>query len=235
MNIIIKNAMLFATLLILQLSVVFPTVAEENKTDTESELQTEEKIIISTDKSIKIEIKNTTLHEVLKEITKESKINFEVTENLLKEKISIQVKSPDWPGALKKLLSKYNYANSWRGNKLIKIFIFEHGTGRSMQLIPPGDLSHPGLEDIPSEIPENTESPAEEIIPLELINLPPPEMDGDRMIEIEAGIDDSESLDEPDPYQEQMDVEANEDEQKEPPRPENDFPLPDNLPGTMPE
>lgn len=180
----------------LQASLLCPAFGADEKPVLQNDTQANGKITISTDKIIQIEINDATLLESLKSITKESKIDFEVTENLLKDRISRRIKAKDWPGTLKKVLKGYNYANSWKENKLIKVFIFEHGSDSPMQLIPPGDQTVlDGIAPIPPEISEPEKPAADEVLNIEdpetggkidqdLLDAPPPTEEDLKMIEI---------------------------------------------------
>ena len=128
---------LFFPILLTLLLAVAPCLYAGTNATAEKGAQSEQTITISTVVCVYIDIKDATLHDTLKAITKKSKINFEVPETLLNDKINFRSTNRDWPETLKKMLKKYNIAYGWEKTGLEKVFIFEHGTGKILQLIPP--------------------------------------------------------------------------------------------------
>lgn len=140
-------------------------------------------ITISSGDSIQIEMKNIPLHDALNAVTQRSKINFEVPESLLKDKITLRFTCKAWPEAIKRMLRKYNIAYGWEKNELKTVFIFERGTGKVLQLIPTPENELPPTDQTVSNKQPKAELLDEQIIP----SLPPIPAEEEKIIEVKFG------------------------------------------------
>jgi hypothetical protein len=176
------GGLFYRIFLIFALAVV-PCVYAEPDTTVDMESQSDQLITVATGDSIRIEMKNVPLHDALNAVTQRSKINFEVPESLLKDKITLHFVSKDWPEAIKRMLKKYNIAYGWEQNQLKTVFIFERGTGKVLQLVPgPGD-ELPPVDPTKSSLQGNDGLVDEALI----LSLPPLPIEEDKIIEIKFG------------------------------------------------
>ncbi|MHB8790804.1 MAG: hypothetical protein ACYDBT_13085 [Desulfobulbaceae bacterium] len=176
------SGLFYRIFLICSLAVV-PCVYAGPDTTVDMESQTDQLITIATGDSIQIEIKNAPLHDALNAVTQKSKINFEVPESLLKDRITLRFVSKDWPEAIKRMLKKYNIAYGWEHNELKTVFIFERGTGKVLQLVPAPEDEMPPVDPTESSL-QGTDGMVDESF---ILSLPPLPTEEDKIIEIKFG------------------------------------------------
>lgn len=175
------NGLFYRIFLIFSLAVV-PCVYAGPVNAVHMESQMDQLITIATGDSIQIEMKNAPLHDALNAVTQKSKINFEVPESLLTDKMTLRIVSKDWPEAIKRMLKKYNIAYGWEQNELKTVFIFERGTGKVLQLVPAPEDELPPVDPTESSVQGN-DGLDESFI----LSLPPIPTEEDKIIEIKLG------------------------------------------------